>query len=103
MRILLRLKDILLVYSVHRIDTMPRPVAVLTFEEIVARQARARELRRAKNKRYYENHIAYFKEFYQNDRERLCARASERTIRIYYEKKAAKAAAAAALPAPPIL
>ena len=62
-------------------------------EELAARQERAREQKRARNKRYYEANIAYFKEFYQNDRERLCARAGERSLRVYYEKKAAKAAA----------
>jgi hypothetical protein len=74
---------------------------VLTAEELSARQARARELKRAKNKRYYEAHIPYFREFYQNDRERLCANATARSIRIYREKNAAKAAAAAAAPPTP--
>lgn len=77
---------------------MPRPVPVLSMEELAARQERARELKRAKNKRYYEAHTTYFREYYQNDKERICARG----VRIYIEKKAAKAAAAAP-PTPPDL
>ena len=82
---------------------MPRPVPILSMEELAARQERARAQKRAKNKRYYEANLEYFKEYYQNDRERLCARATERSIRIYREKKAAKAAAASAPPTPPCL
>ena len=78
---------------------MPRPVAVLTFEEIVARQARARELRRAQNKRFYEKNQEKYREYYGIHKDRL----NRRTCELKHAQLLARKAAAAAPPTPPDL
>ena len=78
---------------------MPAPIIVTTFEEIAARQERLRELKRAKNKRYYEKHTEAHRTYYEANKERL----NRRTCELKHAQLLARKAAASAPPTPPNL
>ena len=77
---------------------MPAPIITTTFEEIAARQARIRELKSAKNKRYYEKHAELHRAYYEANKERL----NRRTCELKHAQLLARKAAAAP-PTPPDL
>ena len=76
---------------------MPRTSPVLTMEEKAAKYDEMIDRKRRTSKAYYENNPDRFLDYYDNNKEKLNARACE----LNKEKRAAAKAARAALIEPP--